>query len=1207
MKEINIETALALVREILGQNRLTEVQEAVFRGVWNHASYQEIIDAAAEHGFYYSLGHLKNTGSELWQALSEALGERVTKTNLREALTRYQQQHHHTTQQDWGEAVAPASFYGRVEELATLQQWLDHCRVISILGMGGMGKTSLAVRLAETVLESPGEPSSGHSPVRFSKLFWRSLINAPPLEEILKDMLQCISNHQELEIPTTLEGKLAQVLHYLRQNRCLLVLDNLESVLQSGSSAGAYRPGYEDYGLLIQKIGEAEHASCLILTSREKPREVARLEGLNSPVRSFPLKGLTTTASRAIFDSKGCFGAGEADLQTVCAHYAGNPLALNILASGVQELFDGDMSELMPFLHQGYLHFDDINDVLTRQFERLSVAEQDVMYWLAVNREPVSHAELAADIVAAPVKQQLLDALQSLGRRCLVERSEKQWSLQPVVMDYVTNRLIWQICQEIQQQRYQLFGSHALLKAQGKDYIRQAQSALILQPLIDCLLSHLGSHKNIEYQLKQLLEKQRVEAPLQPGYLAGNVLNLLRQLGADLSRIDCSYLAVWQADLQEVKLHQANFTQASFHKTVFSRTFGTVLAVVFSPDGETMATSNANGEIHLWRVSDGQCVLTCKGHTNWVRRVAFSPSGRVLVSASEDRTIRLWDTQTGHCMRTLVAETHCAFYSAAFSPDEQILLSGGDDQMIRLWDWQTGTCLRKLRGHTDWVLSASFSPDGSLIASSSSDKTIRIWDAQSGECLRVLTGHTNWVVPAAFTPDGERLVSGSLDQTIRIWEVQTGQCLRVLRGHSRWIWAVALSRDGQRIASGSEDRTIKIWDMQGNCLRTIRGHTEQLWTVSFHPDGQRLASCGEDGTVRIWNVQDGKCLKVIRGHSDCIRSVVFDPSGRQLISSGKDQLVRIWHLPSEQCLHTLAGHTSSVLSIALSPDGKILASCGEDHTIKLWDLERRICLRTLTGHHGGVWSVAFSPDGRTLASGSFDQTIRIWDWQSGTCLQVVEGYVTKTGLISFSPDGIYVAAASNNRNIHMLNLQDSSQSYYLEGHVNWGRTAVFSPDGSLLTTGGIDETIRIWDLSTRQCIKTLTGHQGWILAVAFSPDGRWLASASCDHTVKIWDVQRGEYVRTLKGHSNWVWSVTFSPDGGLLASAGEDGIIHLWDWQQGHCLTSLRSKQLYEGMNLTAATGLTLAQQVALKILGAVDLPGQHPLAAHPTEQTIGA
>jgi WD40 repeat protein len=1183
IRELELEEALVLVKRLLGRGELNEAQKAVFRGVWSRQSYQEIIDAAAEHGYYYSLGHLKNTGSELWQALGNRLGKRVTKHNLHEVLAHYQQTGNGSgailRHQDWGDAPDAAVFYGRSEELTTLHHWVtqERCRVVAILGMGGMGKTTLAVRLAKQSQDA------------FQFVIWRSLLNAPPVEETLKEMLQFLSEQQEVDYPTSLEAQVTRLLHYLRQHRCLLILDNVESILQSGSSAGSYRLGYEEYGLLMQRIAETEHSSSLVITSREKPRDLARLEAVNSPVRSFTLKGLALSESRAIFQSKGCFGIADSELQTVCEHYAGNPLALNMVASGVQELFDGDLAELLPILHEGWLHFEDIQDVLSRQFERLSAAEQDVMYWLAVNREPVSHSELAADVVSVPSKQQLLEALQSLSRRCLIERNEKQWSLQPVVMEYVTQRLIAQACESIRQQQYDWLTQFALLKAQGKDYIRQAQSNLILQPLLECLLSHWGNCKTIEDQLKALLEKQRSAAPLQPGYLAGNVLNLLRQLRADLSGIDCSYLSIWQADLQDVKLHNANFAHAAFAKTVFNRTFGTVLAVVFSPDGEKMATSNANGEIHLWRVSDGQCLLTCQGHTNWVRKIAFSPSGSVLVSASEDRSLRLWDTESGRCLRTLVTDTPSIFYVAAFSPDEQTLVSGGDDAIIRFWDWQRGICLRELRGHSGWVLSGSFSPDGRLVVSSAADETIRLWDAQSGKCLRVLTEHRSWVLPVLFTPDGQRLVSSSLDQTIRLWDVQTGQCLHVLRGHHRWVWCIAVSRDGRLIASGSEDRTIKIWDMEGHCLRTIRGHTEQLWFVSFHPDSQRFASCGEDGTVRIWNVQDGKCLKVIRGYSDCIRSVIFDHSGQRLISGGKDQLIRIWHGPTHQHLYALAGHTGSVLAVSLHPDGRTLASCSEDHTIRLWDIEQQVCLQTLNGHSGGVWSVVFSPDGKTLASGSFDETIRLWDAQTGACLQVIPGYVTKTGLISFSPDGVHLAAASNNRNIHILNLQDSRQSYYLEGHVNWGRTATFSPDGQLLATGGIDETVRLWDLTSRQCIQTLTGHTGWVLATAFSPDGRWLASASCDHTVKLWNIQTGECVRTLEGHRNWVWSIAFSPEGQFLASASEDETIHLWNWRNGETLTTLRSQKLYEGLQLNGATGLTTAQRLSLRTLGAVE------------------
>ena len=56
-------------------------------------------------------------------------------------------------QQDWGEAPDVSEFYGRAEELEMLQQWItvDKCRLIALLGMGGIGKTALSVKLAKTV------------------------------------------------------------------------------------------------------------------------------------------------------------------------------------------------------------------------------------------------------------------------------------------------------------------------------------------------------------------------------------------------------------------------------------------------------------------------------------------------------------------------------------------------------------------------------------------------------------------------------------------------------------------------------------------------------------------------------------------------------------------------------------------------------------------------------------------------------------------------------------------------------------------------------------------------------------------------------------------------------------------------------------------------------------------------------------------------
>ncbi len=92
--------------------------------------------------------------------------------------------------------------------------------------------------------------------------------------------------------------------------------------------------------------------------------------------------------------------------------------------------------------------------------------------------------------------------------------------------------------------------------------------------MIDELLTILKSQKNIEDQLVQILESLRNATPLEVGYTAGNILNLLCHLGTDLTGYNFSHLTVWQADLRCVKLHGVNFSHANFDKSVFAETFG---------------------------------------------------------------------------------------------------------------------------------------------------------------------------------------------------------------------------------------------------------------------------------------------------------------------------------------------------------------------------------------------------------------------------------------------------------------------------------------------------------------------------------------------------------------------------------------------------------------------------------------------------------
>lgn len=1195
---MELDTALeftdSLVFAYTGKH-LSDLQIAIFRASWplKTQSYDKIAET-----YGYSPNYIKqDTGPKLWKLLSEVLGEKVSKTNFKAAIERQWQasaanaaqslqtmtddmamplvseKAYSSLRKEWEAAVDVSVFYGRVEECAQLEAWIvkDGCRLVAILGMGGIGKTTLSMKVAQQIQD------------RFDRVIWRSLRDAPPVEDILVDLLQSLNQSQQTDLPGDLPGRVLRLIQELRSTRCLIILDNAESVLQSGDCVGQYQVGYEGYGELLHHLGADRHQSCVILTSREKHKEIAFLEGEFLPIRSLQLKGLKIEEGQSICKLKGALTGSEAEWQQLVERYDGNPLALKIVSTTIQELFDSDISA---FLKQGTVVFDDLGELLDQQFNRLSELEQTVLYWLAIKREPTSLQNLEESIVVPLSKRELLEVVKSLGRRSLIEKYGASFSLQPVVMEYVTDRLIQQVCEEVSTGHIALFQSHALIEAQAKEYLRQIQISFILKPIRDRLLSSLK--KNAAVQLNQILAFLQQNSALEPGYAGGNAINLLCLLEVDLRGADFSHLTIWQAYLQNVNLHQVNFTGADLAKSVFAQRLTSIGSVAFSPDGQLLATGDASGEIRLWQVADGRQLFVCQGHSGWVRSVAFSPDGTILASASSDQTIRVWDISNGRCLKEL--QQHSGWVrSVAFSPDGKTLASGSGDNTIKLWQVDTGECVQTLQGHQHWVWSIAFSPNGQHLASGSEDKTLKLWDVGTGECLRTLEGHTLWVRSVAFSPDGRTLASGGGDNTIKLWNEETGECLQTFEGHSHRVRSVAFSPQGDILASGSGDYTVKLWDIEtGQCLKTLYGHSNRLESVAFSPDGVTLASVGEDRTMRLWDTSTGQCLRTLQGYATWVQSVHFSPDSKTLASGSEDHRVRLWDVQSGECRLTLKGHQGWVCSVAFSPDSKTLASGSSDYRIKLWDGEMGNCRATLQDNRW-VRAIAFSPTGDTLASGSGDHLLKLWDVQTGTCLQTFSGHTSWVWAIAFSSDGRTLASGSYDKTIRLWDASTGECLHILTGHGSWVQAVAFSPDGRMLASGSCDNTIKLWDVPTGKCLGTLTGHASWIQTVAFSPDGQLLASGSCDNTIRLWDVQAGTCQRALQGHLSWIWSVAFSPDGRLLASGSQDETIKLWELKTGQCLKTLIATRPYEGMNITAVRGLTEAQKATLKALGAVE------------------
>jgi hypothetical protein len=262
-------------------------------------------------------------------------------------------------------------------------------------------------------------------------------------------------------------------------------------------------------------------------------------------------------------------------------------------------------------------------------------------------------------------------------------------------MEYVTNRFVEQVVKEIETEAFKLFENHALMKAQAKDYIRSSQVRFILKPIADHLLMTLGKARS-EEKLRSFLSILRKLPGQKPTYGAGNILNLMLQLKADLRGSDFTHLTVRQAYLQGVSLPDVNFAYANLERTVFTETFGSILSIALSTNGELLAAGTGNGEVWLWDASSGIPIHICKGHTDWIRSVAFSPDGQLLASGSDDQTVRLWEVSTGQNLKTLYGHANW-IWTVAFSPDGQLLASGSYDGTIKFWDVQTGKCLQTLR------------------------------------------------------------------------------------------------------------------------------------------------------------------------------------------------------------------------------------------------------------------------------------------------------------------------------------------------------------------------------------------------------------------------------------------------------------------------------------------------------------------------------
>ncbi len=596
--------------------------------------------------------------------------------------------------------------------------------------------------------------------------------------------------------------------------------------------------------------------------------------------------------------------------------------------------------------------------------------------------------------------------MEALRRRSLIERGQLRGSftLQSVVLEYVTAQLITETTNEIEQGTLSRLIEHGLALARAGEDVRQTQQRLIVVPILTQLRKVYPQRTAVEEQLLALLGQLRARADYAQGYGPANVLALLREQRGHLRGLDLSQLAICGASLQGVEMQAASLAGATLRDTTFTEAFDATRAVAISRTGTYWAAGSRWGKARVWQEGGKLLHLAWQAHTDTVAALAFSPDGRTLATGSWDGDIKLWDMERGTLLWTSLQTYN--ILCVVFAPDGSTFASGGDDATVRLWEATSGTHRQTLSGQDGPVLALAWSPDGSLLASGSFDGQIRLWEvrgAQPGTPVQLLAGHSDWVLALAFAPDGRTLASGSLDRTVKLWDVERGDLRQTLAGHPDQVFAIAWSPDGRLLASCGRDQMIWLWDGERGSYRTaLHGHTAFVYDLAFTPDSRSLLSGSDDGTLRMWDMERGQCVHIMQGYAVLLYDVAWSPGGSQLASVGSDLQVTIWDVEGGTSPRGLGGHRWNVYGVAWSPDGQLLASSGFDNAIRVWIASTGASVQTLRDpdHIDTLfYGVEWSPDGKFWPRGAISIECRCGRWPPAPA----------GGLASGSPPGSAVS------------------------------------------------------------------------------------------------------------------------------------------------------------------------------------------------------
>ena len=446
------------------------------------------------------------------------------------------------------------------------------------------------------------------------------------------------------------------------------------------------------------------------------------------------------------------------------------------------------------------------------------------------------------------------------------------------------------------------------------------------------------------------------------------------------------------------------------------------------------------------------------GHTGMPLAIAYSPNQKQIATSGADGLIHIWDIKSSKVIETYDFDPSGSQF-LEYNVTGKYLLACSYDTAVYIINTENHTLEKKIKTVKSYYRTATFNPAGDEVLFVKTDQILGIYNLAQAKIRKRIVGDRWPVTAIAYSNDGSQIVIGDKQGNVLKFNAETGAFIARLLGHSREMYAFEFSEDDEIMISTSGDNSAIIWNTKTNeIIRKIKKFKGEVYTAEIIPGTDYLLTTLNDNKDKIWNYKTGKLVATIKNQSVSTKVTQLSNNGNLIFCAGGfDDPPTIYNAQTFELIHTLEWPKLSPNCAAFSPDDKYIAiGYYAQNEIHVYSTETGKVVSRLRSKVETVKSASFNKDATEVIASSSGGASIIWDLKYGRPTEFYSNPTDKVYASIYSPDYSRLAISSEDGFSYLYDTAKDSLLTSFQNNLNWDNFARFSYDGKYILSSNDD-------------------------------------------------------------------------------------------------------------------------------------------------------